>query len=68
MTKRNIGNKIIEGLEEAVDFVRGKKTRAVIHRVRTTNNIDVKKIRKKLHLKKSLRSKDRRPTPRRHFA
>lgn len=50
MTKRNIGNEIIQGMEDAVKHMRGKKTRAVVHRVAIPDNIDVKKIRKKLHL------------------
>ena len=50
MTKRNVGNEIIQGMEDAVKHMRGKKTRAVVHRVEIPDNIDVKKIRKKLHL------------------
>lgn len=50
MAKRNIGNEIIQGMEDAVNFMRGKKTRAVVHKVEIPDNIDVKNIRKKLHL------------------
>lgn len=49
-SKRNIGNEIIQGMEDAVNYMRGKKTRAVVHKIEVPDNIDVKKIRKKLHL------------------
>jgi putative transcriptional regulator len=48
--KRNISNEIIQEMENAVSFMRGKKARAVVHKVKIPDNIDVKKIRQKLHL------------------
>jgi putative transcriptional regulator len=48
--KRNIGNEIIEGLEDSIAHMRGQKTRAHVHRVEIPNEIDVKTIRKKLCL------------------
>lgn len=50
MTKRNIGDEIIAGMKEAIDHMRGKKTRAVVRKVEIPDAIDVKKIRVKLHL------------------
>src|SRR5580700_3376694 len=48
--KRNIGNEIIEGMEAAVDYMRGKKVRTVTHKVHIPDKIDVRKIREKLGL------------------
>ena len=48
--KRNIGNEIIQSMEEAVDYMRGKKTRAVTHKIKIPDKIDVKSIRKNLKL------------------
>lgn len=48
--KRNIGNEIIEGLEDSIKYVRGKKTRVRVHKVEIPDEIDVKTIRKKLSL------------------
>lgn len=48
--KRNIGDEIIQGLEESLEHMRGKKTSARIHKVEIPDNIDVKTIRKKLSL------------------
>ena len=48
--KRNIGNEIIQSMEEAVDYMRGKKTRAIVHKVKIPDKIDVKSIRKNLKL------------------
>lgn len=50
MTKRNIGNEIIKGMEEAISYMRGKKKRVVIHKVEIPDKIDVRTIRKKLKL------------------
>jgi putative transcriptional regulator len=50
MSKRNIGNEIIASLEEAVGYMRGKKTRVAVHKVKIPDKIDVKAIRKKLKL------------------
>lgn len=49
-TKRNIGNEIIQSMEDAVEYMRGKKTRAVTHKVKIPDNINVKSIRKSLKL------------------
>lgn len=48
--KRNIGNEIIQSMEEAIDYMRGKKTRAATHKVKIPDKIDVKSIRKHLKL------------------
>jgi putative transcriptional regulator len=48
--KRNIGNEIIEGLEDSIRHMRGKKTSACVHKVKIPYDIDVKTIRKKLSL------------------
>lgn len=50
MTKRNIGDEIIDGMEAAVSYMRGKKTRAVIHKVKIPEKINVRAIREKLKL------------------
>lgn len=50
MTKRNIGKEIIKGMEEAIDYMRGKKTRMIIHKVEIPDEIDVRAIREKLKL------------------
>jgi putative transcriptional regulator len=51
MTKRrNIGDEIIKGMEEAIGFVRGKKTRAAVHKVEIPDEINVRAIREKLNL------------------
>lgn len=48
--RRNIGDELIQGLEEAVSYMRGKKTGAVVHKVEIPDKIDVKVIRKNLSL------------------
>ena len=48
--KRNIGNEIIQSMEEAVDYMRGKKTRAIVHKVKIPDKINVKSIRENLNL------------------
>lgn len=48
--KRNIGKELIEGMEEAVEYMRGKKTRVVTHKVKIPDKIDVRSIRKNLNL------------------
>ena len=48
--KRNIGNELIQGMEEAIDHMRGKKSHAIVHKVKIPNEIDVRVIRKKLSL------------------
>jgi putative transcriptional regulator len=50
MTKRNIGDEILQGMEDAISYVRGKKTSAVTHKVEIPDEIDVRSIREKLHL------------------
>jgi putative transcriptional regulator len=51
MTKRrNVGDEIIKGMEEAVGYMRGKKTRVAIHKVEIPDEINVKEIRQKLKL------------------
>jgi putative transcriptional regulator len=51
MKKRNIGDEIIQGMHEAIDHMRGKKKiKAVIHKVKIPDEIDVRAIRKKLNL------------------
>lgn len=52
--KRDIGNEIIQGMQEAVKYMRGKKTRAIIHKIKIPENIDVKLIRAKLKLSRSV--------------
>jgi len=50
MSKRKIDHEIIDGMNKAIDYVRGKKTRTITHRIEIPDNIDVRKIRKKLNL------------------
>lgn len=50
MTKRNVGDEMIEGLEDAVKYMRGKKTRAMSHKIVIPDEIDIKTIRLKLKL------------------
>jgi len=51
--KRNIGNEMIKSMEEALDYVRGKKTSAITHKIEIPDNIDVKSIRKSLNLSRT---------------
>ena len=48
--KRNIGNEIIEGLENSIKHMRGQKIRVRVHKVKIPNDINVKTIREKLSL------------------
>jgi len=48
--KRNIGNELIQGMKEAVCYMRGKKTHTVVHKVKIPDKIDVKSIRRNLKL------------------
>jgi len=50
MTKRNVGDEMIIGMEEAIKHMRGKKTKAVTHKVEIPDDIDVRLIRKHLNL------------------
>lgn len=48
--KRNIGDELIKGMEEAINYMHGKKTHAKVHKVQIPDKIDVRIIRKKLGL------------------
>jgi len=50
MSKRNIGDELIQGMNEAIDVAKGKKKPAIIHHVKIPENIDVRKIRHHLKL------------------
>jgi putative transcriptional regulator len=50
MTSRNIGNEIIQGMTEAIEYIRGNTGVAKVHKVEIPNEIDVREIRKKLKL------------------
>ena len=50
MTKRNIGDEIIQGMTEAVEYIRGNETGVIVHKVEIPDEIDVKSIREKLNL------------------
>jgi putative transcriptional regulator len=50
MTKRNVGNEFIKGMEEAIGYMRGKKTRVAVPKAEIPNEIDVRAIREKLKL------------------
>jgi putative transcriptional regulator len=48
--KRNIGDELLQGMEDAVDYMHGKKKQAITHKVEIPDDIDVRLIRKKLSL------------------
>ncbi len=50
MTNRNIGNEIIQGMTEAIEYIRGDARDAKINKVEIPNEIDVRTIREKLKL------------------
>jgi putative transcriptional regulator len=50
MTNRNIGNEIIQGMEEAIEYIRGNQGSAKVHKVEIPNEIDVREIREQLNL------------------
>jgi len=50
MSKRNIGDEIISGMTEAIEFIRGNVGAAKIHKVEIPNDIDVREIRESLKL------------------
>jgi putative transcriptional regulator len=50
MTNRNIGNEIIQGMTEAIEYIRGNKGSAKVHKVEIPNEIDVRVIRENLNL------------------
>jgi putative transcriptional regulator len=54
MSKRNIANEIITGMEEAISYMRGKKTKAVVHKVEIPDDIDVRLIRTHLKLSRQV--------------
>src|SRR5688572_21975221 len=47
---KSLGDELINGMKEAVSYMRGKKVHAVIHKVVVPEKIDVKAIRSHLHL------------------
>jgi putative transcriptional regulator len=50
MTKRKIGDEIIQGKTEAIEYIRGNELAAAVHKVEIPDEIDVKSIREKLNL------------------
>lgn len=50
MNKRNIGDEIIESMNDAIRYIRGYNTKATVHKVEIPDVIDVKSIRENLHL------------------
>jgi putative transcriptional regulator len=48
--KRNIGNELIQAMEEAVGYVRGQNKNSITHMIEVPDNVDVPKIRKKMAL------------------
>lgn len=48
MAKRNLGDEVIRGLEDALAFVRGKRVKARVHRVRVPDHVNVRAIRREL--------------------
>ena len=52
-TKRSIGNEVIQSMEDAIDYMQGKKKRSITHKVVIPESIDVTAIRKKLNLSRS---------------
>ncbi|STX81316.1 Putative merR family bacterial regulatory protein [Legionella busanensis] len=50
MVNRDIGNEIVQGMKEAIDYVRGNTGAAKIHKIEVPATIDVRAIRKKLNL------------------
>lgn len=48
--KRNIGDELIQGMEDAVDHMHGKKMQVITHKVEIPDDVDVRLIRKKLSL------------------
>jgi putative transcriptional regulator len=50
MIERNIGDEIIQGMTDAIEYIRGKEAGAVVHKVEIPDEIDVKLIREKLNL------------------
>lgn len=50
---KNVGNKLIESMKEAIAYGRGKKGKAITHKISVPEKIDVKAIRLKLHLSRT---------------
>ncbi|CAM3016960.1 helix-turn-helix domain-containing protein [Legionella worsleiensis] len=50
MTNRNIGNEIIQGMTDAIEYIRGNTGAAKISKVEIPDVIDVRKIRENLKL------------------
>lgn len=48
--KRNVGNELIQGVEDAIDYMRGKKGATITHKLEIPDEVDVRLIRKKLSL------------------
>lgn len=46
----DIGKSLIQGLEEAFDYINGQKNGVITHKVNVAEKIDVLAIRKKLHM------------------
>lgn len=53
MSKRNIGDEIISGMTEAIEYIRGKTGIAKVHKVEIPNDIDVREIRESLKLSRT---------------
>jgi putative transcriptional regulator len=50
MANRNIGNEIIQGMTDAIEYIRGNTGAAKINKVEIPNVIDVREIRESLQL------------------
>ena len=50
MIKRNIGDEIIQGMTESIEYIRGNEAGAVVHKVEIPDEVDVKSIREELNL------------------
>lgn len=50
MTNRNIGNEIIQGMTDAIEYIRGNAPSVKINKIEIPNEIDVRGIREKLKL------------------
>lgn len=50
MTNRNIGDEIMQGMTDAIEYIRGNKINAVVHKIEIPDEIDVRAIREKLNL------------------
>ena len=42
--KRNIGDELIQSMEDAIDYMGGKKKHAVAHKVEIPENIDISSV------------------------